>query len=303
MSNVLILGQGLVGTAIGDYLAANPNYSVQTLGKSQLDLRNINVLEKHLLNSKPDILILAAGVVGGIEKNIAEPYLLGTENSRIILNVIEMCTKLGIKKVINLVPACVYPSNLPRRMKPEDLWNGPMEATSLPYSTAKILGITLVNAARSQYKVNWISVVATNLYGDDSTIETHKAHVIPSLLMKFTAARKEGLSEITLLGDGSPIREFLHTDDFASAIEFILGMEIFSDSVINVSGGTSLSIKELSEVIKAVTKYEGQIRFANDGTNGAKVKLLDGSKILSFGWSPKISLQEGIAKVYGNFED
>ena len=121
--------------------------------------------------------------------------------------------------------------------------------------------------------------------------------------MKFTEAKNAQLPAIRLLGDGTPIREFLHVDDFASAIEFILEHEIFTDPVINVSGNTSWAIRELAELVAGVTKYEGDILFANDGKNGAMVKLLDGSKILSFGWSPKISLQEGIARVHRNFGD
>jgi len=301
MTNVLILGRGLVGSALNEYLITNTEYAVHSLGKSDLDLRDFHAVEENFRRINPDIVILAAGVVGGIEKNIAEPYVLGAENSRIILNVIEVCTKIGIGKLINLVPACVYPSNLNRRMKPDDLWSGPMEATSLPYSTAKMLGITLVNSVRSQYGFNWISVIATNLYGDDSSIESHKAHVIPALLMKFSSAREKGVSEISLLGDGSPIREFLHVEDFASAIEFILMNELYSEPIINVAGSTSWTIKDLSKIIQEATNYRGKISFANDGKNGAMVKLLDSSMLNSHGWSPKISLPVGVARVFSNF--
>lgn len=302
MLRILVLGQGLVGTAVSENLSANEKYNVQSLSKSDLDLKDFHSAEKIIKLLRPDIVIIAAGVVGGIEKNISEPYLLGKENSIIILNVIEVCLKLQIQSVINLVPACVYPANIARRMVPEDLWSGPMELTSLPYATAKMLGITLLNAARSQFKANWISVIATNLYGTDSSIETHKAHVIPALLMKFTEAKDAQLPAITLLGDGTPIREFLHVDDFASAIEFILEHEIFTDPIINVSGSTSWTIKELAELIAGVTKYEGEIIFAKDGRNGAMVKLLDGGKMHSLGWVPKIPLSEGIARVYKCFK-
>ena len=303
MSSVLILGRGLVGSAIADYLKRNSGHDVQTINKSEIDLRDLDALFLFLERIRPDILILAAGVVGGIEKNIEEPYLLGSENSKIIVNVIEVCAKLRIEKVINLVPACVYPSNIARRMTPEDLWSGPMEETSLPYSTAKLLGITLINAARRQYGVNWISVVATNLYGDDSSIETHKAHVIPALLMKFTLAKNDGLPEVTLLGDGSPVREFLHVDDFASAINYLIEKDLFTDSVANVSGSASWTIGELAMIIKGVTGYLGEINFADDGKNGAMVKLLDGSRLHDLGWKPKISLLEGVNRVFEQFKD
>jgi GDP-L-fucose synthase len=187
-------------------------------------------------------------------------------------------------------------------MNPEDLWKGPMDMTSLPYVLAKFLGLTLIGAARSQHKVNWISVIATNLYGDDSNIESHKAHVIPSLLEKFNSATNVGSTEIVLLGDGSPIREFLHVEDFASAIAFILDNKLFSEPILNVSGEASCTIKELSEIIRKVTKFQGQVVFANDGRNGAPVKLLDGSILHSFGWMPKITLSEGVTRVYAKFK-
>jgi GDP-L-fucose synthase len=244
---------------------------------------------------------LAAGVVGGIEKNIDEPLTLGLENSQIILNVIRLSINADIKNVINLVPACVYPANISKRMTPNDLWTGPMEATSLPYSTAKLLGITLINAARDQMEKEWISIIATNLYGDDSSISSHKAHVIPALLNKFTDAKRNNESEVILLGDGTPMREFLHVDDFASAVNFIIRRKLFSQSVINVSGSHSCQIKDLAEIIKSVSGFEGRIIFANDGKNGAKVKLLDGSELHRQGWTPKIDLQDGVARVYSKF--
>jgi len=302
MLRVLVLGQGLVGTSINENLSSNEKYDVHSLSKTDLDLKDFNATETTIRRLRPDVVIMAAGVVGGIEENINEPYVLGKENSIIVLNVIEACLKLEIQSVINLVPACVYPSNIARRMVPEDLWSGPMELTSLPYATAKMLGITLLNAARSQFKTNWISVVATNLYGTDSSIETHKAHVIPALLMKFTEAKNAQLPAIKLLGDGTPIREFLHVDDFALAIEFILEHEIFTDPVINVSGNTSWTIRELAELVAGVTKYEGDILFANDGKNGAMVKLLDSGKLHSLGWTPRIPLPEGIARVHQKFK-
>jgi GDP-L-fucose synthase len=299
---VLVLGKGLVGAAVSNHLKSDASFEVVTLGKSDLDLRDPLELLVKLKKISPEIVIIAAGVVGGIEKNIAEPYVLGTENAKIILNTIDACTQLKVRQIVNLVPACVYPSNLNRRMKPEDLWTGPMEITSLPYSTAKMLGIILVNAARKQNNSKWISIVATNLYGDDSNIETHKAHVIPALLRKFTSAAIEGKRSITLMGDGTPVREFLHVDDFASAIKHIIKNDVFSEPVLNVSGTASWTIRDLAVIIKEVTKFQGQIVFANDGRNGAMVKLLDGSRLHSMGWEPKITLPEGVFRVYEKFE-
>ena len=301
MQKVLILGNGLVGKAIYAHLLKCKEFQVQILSKSELDLRKLESIEKSFEEIKPDVLILAAGVVGGIEKNINEPFDLGLENLQIISNVIQVSLKVGVKNVINLAPACVYPANISRRMKPDDLWSGPMETTSLPYSAAKLLGITLINAARKQFKVEWISVIATNLYGDELAISNDTAHVIPALLQKFTAAKLENKPEIVLLGDGAPIREFLHVDDFSSAIEFILKEKLFAESIINVSGSSSLQIKELAEIIRKEIDYAGKLRYSNDGKNGAMVKLLDGSGLHSKGWTPFIGLEEGVARVNSNF--
>jgi GDP-L-fucose synthase len=302
MQKVLILGNGLVGKAMHTRLSKCKDFEVLILNKSELDLMNLENVEKSFENINPDILILAAGVVGGIEKNINEPFDLGLENSQIILNVIQVSLKVGIKNFVNLVPACVYPANISRRMKPDDLWTGPMESTSLTYSTAKLLGVTLVDAARKQFNMKWISVIATNLYGEQALKSNHNAHVIPALLQKFTDAKREKKAEIVLLGDGTPIREFLHVDDFALAIEFILQKKLFTESIINVSGSSCLQIKELAELIRKEVNYAGKVRFSNDEKNGAMVKLLDGSQLQSYGWSPLIDLEEGVARVYSNFK-
>jgi GDP-L-fucose synthase len=302
MPKVLVLGKGLIGSAVSEHLKQDNRFEVEVHGKTSLDLRDSHELQNLLKRTRPEIVVIAAGVVGSIQKNSSEPYLLGMENSRITLNTIEMCTRLNVPQVLNLVPACVYPSNINRRMRPEDLWTGPMEVASLPYSTAKILGITLVNAAREQNNSKWVSVIATNLYGDDSSIETHKAHVIPELLKKFTSARIEGKASITLMGDGSPVREFLHVDDFASAIRYIITNEYYSDPVVNVSGTSSWTISDLASIMKDVTKFQGEIIFANDGRNGALVKLLDGSRLHSMGWAPEINLPQGVARVYEKFK-
>lgn len=302
MQKVLVLGRGLVGNAVSNSLKQDSRFEVETQSKTSCDLRNPQEVENVLKRFRPEIVVIAAGVVGGVEKNIAEPYLLVVENAQIVLNVIEMCTRFNVNQILHLVPACVYPSNLNRRMSPEDLWTGPMEMASLPYSTAKILGVTLVNAARKQNNTKWISVIATNLYGDDSNIESHKAHVIPALLRKFTSATIDGETVVTLMGDGSPVREFLHVEDFAAAIKHIIVNECYADSVLNVSGDSSWTISDLASIIKSVTKFPGEIIFANDGRNGAKVKLLDGSKLHSMGWAPDITLPVGVARVYENFE-
>ena len=175
-----------------------------------------------------------------------------------------------------------------------------MEQSSLPYSTAKMLGLVLIEAARTQFKFNWISIVSTNLYGDDSSIESHKAHVIPALLRKFHKAKLLNSDEVRLLGDGASVREFLHADDFANAIQHIIKEKLYVDSIINVSGPSSCTVRELSQIIRKVACYEGNIVFSNDGQNGTASKLLDGTRLKESGWEPRISLEEGIVRAYAN---
>lgn len=300
MRKILILGNGLVGNAIFKNLTENQENQVFSLTRRDLDFRNSTELETRIGLVKPDVVIIAAGVVGGIERNTTEPLELGLQNSEILVSVVRVCVNLRIENVINLVPACVYPANLSQRMNPADLWTGPMEQSSLPYSTAKMLGLVLIEAARAQFKFNWISVISTNLYGDDSSIESHKAHVIPALLRKFHKAKLLNSNEVRLLGDGTSVREFLHADDFANAIEHIIKKQLYVDSIINISGPNLCTVRELSQIIRKVACYEGNVVFSNDGQNGAAAKLLDGTRLKESEWEPRISLEEGIVRAYAN---
>lgn len=301
MKRVLVLGKGLVGSSLTRQLLLTGGYDVINLGKQELDLTDISQVSLSLSSLRPEVLILASGVVGGIERNISEPFHLGIVNSQIILNTFQSASTLQIPFVINLVPACVYPINIFRRMKPEDLWSGPMEPTSLPYSAAKLLGMTLVKAAREEFGLNWISLIATNLYGDDSTLHSHSAHVIPALMAKFSNAKSSGSKEVQLLGDGTPVREFLHVDDFSLAIKYVLDRNLFAEPILNVAGKNSWTIKELADIIKDTVEYKGGLSFVNDGKNGAPMKLLDGAKLHNLGWTPTIALSEGVARVFSRF--
>jgi len=294
---VLILGKGLVGGALISRLSQEPSYQVIGIGHNDCDLRDRTAVENLFAAEKPDIVILAAGIVGGIEKNLSSPAELIMENSRIILNVIEEALSSNIPRFINLVPACVYPADINRRMEPKDLFTAPMESSSLPYSTAKLAGVVMVGALRKQYGLNWVSLISTNLYGDDSAIESHKAHVIPALMTKFLVAKRDNLSEVQLLGDGSPVREFLHVEDLAEAVEVVIHKGQTQQEILNIAGSESISIKSLAELIKRVVQFKGEIVFKSDDKNGAPKKLLDGTKIQELAWSPTISLEEGLKRI------
>ena len=300
MKRILVLGNGLVGGSLTRRFNMNAEFQTISLSRSDFDFRDSLKLEERISSVKPSVVIIAAGVVGGIERNLAEPYDLGIQNSAILTSIVRVCLELKIENVINLVPACVYPANISRRMNPSDLWMGPMEKTSLAYSTAKLLGLVLVDAARTQFGKRWMSVVATNLYGNSIGCTPQKQHVVPALLRKFHEAKISGAPQISLLGDGTAVREFMHVDDFASAVEFILKNQFYMDSVVNVSGTDSCTIQELASLIKEITCFGGEVSFDSIKKNGVASKLLDGSRLHQLGWAPKISLKHGIDSIYAN---
>jgi GDP-L-fucose synthase len=295
---ILLLGNGLVASSIKKVLHTETNFTVSVVSKNDYDLTNFDAVYQMFNKSQPDLCILAAGVVGGIEKNMSKSSELIFTNSRIILNVIESLPKFNVKYFINLVPACVYPSNLLRPALPKDLFTSPMELSSLPYSTAKIASIVMVNALRDQSKLNYISLISTNVYGDNLEIETHKAHVIPALINKFTEAKLLNMKSITLLGDGSPVREFLHSDDLAMAVLRVIKDNLYQKNILNVAGGESITISELANLIKSISGYSGEVLFSSSEKNGTSVKLIDGSELRGYGWKPLTSLEQGIKKAF-----
>jgi GDP-L-fucose synthase len=297
-TKILLLGNGLVGSAIKNQLQKISAFTVITVNTKDYDLGDISAVHKMFETHQPNLCILAAGFVGGIEKNMSNPTELIFLNTRIILNVIESLPKFHVQYFINLVPACVYPSNLHRPAVPKDLFSSPMDSSSLPYSTAKIASIVMVNALRDQNNANYMSLISTNVYGDNVEIETHKAHVIPALINKFTEAKKLKAKSVTLLGDGTPIREFLHADDLATAVLKVICDDLFQTNILNVAGGESVTIARLAELVKKVTGYSGEVVFSNSEKNGTLVKLIDGSELIGYGWKPAITLKQGLERAY-----
>ena len=297
-TKILLLGTGLVGHSIKYQLQQQSSFKVHAVSKKDYDLRNINAVHEMFEKYQPELCILAAGIVGGIEKNLSSPAELVFSNTRIILNVIESLQKFKIKYFINLVPACVYPANLTKPAVPKDLFSSPMESSSLPYSTAKIASVVMVNALRNQNNSNYISLISTNVYGDNIEIETHRAHVIPALITKFIEAKYLKLESITLLGDGTPVREFLHANDLATAVAKVINEGLFQKTILNVAGGQAITIKNLAELVKKITGYSGEILFSSSEKNGTSVKLIDGSELMAHGWKPTISLEQGIKRAF-----
>ena len=292
MKKILVVGKGLVGEAVESYFKETPN-EIKVCSSSEIDLRILSEIQSELRNFKPDVAIFAAGISGGIEANLQKPGDLAMQNLLMISNFLFAAHESKVPQLLNLVPACVYPANLHRRLKPRDLFASPMEDSSLAYSTAKLAGLITCQALASQYDLSWKSVVITNLYGTSKNQKTMKPHVIPDLISKFQSAKARNATQIELFGNGLPVRDFLHVSDLGSAIEKILTSE-GSEKIININGSGEVTIAELAIEIAKITKFKGRIKFSGSEMNGADFKVLDGTEIQELGWKPRISLQEGL---------
>jgi GDP-L-fucose synthase len=220
-----------------------------------------------------------------------------TENLQIETNLIDASHVAGITHLLFLGSSCVYPKLAPQPIKEEYLLTGELEKTNEAYALAKISGLKLVQAYRQQYGHRWVSAMPTNMYGPGDNFDLENSHVLPALIRRFYEAKQRGDSAVTLWGSGSPLREFLHSDDLASACLFLL--ENFEDEIaINVGTGKDISIKDLAELIKNVVGFEGSIDWDTSKPDGAPRKLLDVSRITALGWQPKISLEQGIRSTY-----
>ena len=294
---ILVLGKGLIGAAISNRLSQEEVLQVFSINRKECDLRDIANIEHLFADKKPDVVIFAAGVVGGIEKNLNDPTSLILENSKIILNVIEASFKLKIHRLINIVPACVYPGDLKHRMVPSDLFSAPMENSSLAYSMSKLTGLIMVSTIKEQYNFDWISIIPTNVYGTDSKIESHKAHVIPALVSKFLSAKELNQKKLELLGDGSPVREFMHVTDLSAAVMKIIQTNDLGASIMNIAGSDEITIRSLAETIKNLVGYHGELIFNSSEKNGASSKLLDGTPIQKLGWNKETKLEKGLSQI------
>ena len=296
-NKITILGNGLVGSAIAKTFAEN-NFEVMALGSKDLNLLNSVETEDFISRLGDDeILIFAAGLSGGISFNLEKPYDLYSKNLEMINNFIGAAERKKIKRVINIVPACVYPANISQRAKVEDLWQGPMEKSSLAYSTAKIAGLVGVESVRKQLGLQWTSLIVTNVYGPHKRIDAKQMHVIPALIEKFKSAKVRGESSVQILGDGTPVREFLYSSDLGSAVQVLIEKNDWSVPTMNIAGSEAVSILELAKVIATEMEYEGEILVEESSKNGTSIKLLDDTVFRNTGWSPKIELRAGIGEL------
>jgi len=297
-SKLYIAGhRGMVGSALHRKLLAEGYDNIVTRTSAELDLRNQQAVADFFAAEKPDYVFLAAAKVGGIMANNTYRADFLYDNLMIEANIIHQAYRAEVKKLLFLGSSCIYPKMAPQPLKEEYLLTGVLEPTNEPYAIAKIAGIKMCDAYRSQYGCNFISVMPTNLYGPNDNYDLANSHVLPALLRKFHDAKVQGLAEVTVWGTGAPLREFLHADDLAAACLYL--MEHYnSDGLVNVGVGEDLSIRELAELVKAITGYEGAIVWDTSKPDGTPRKLMDVSKLQGMGWKASIALREGIAAVY-----
>ena len=297
-SKIYIAGhRGMVGSAIYRRLKKEgfANFVFRT--SDELDLRNQQAVADFFEKEKPEYVFLAAAKVGGILANNTYRAEFLYDNLMIQLNVIENSYRQGAKKLLFLGSSCIYPKLAPQPLKEEYLLTGLLEHTNEPYAIAKIAGIKMCDAYRSQYGCNFISVMPTNLYGPNDNYDLNSSHVLPALLRKFHEAKTQDQPEVIVWGSGTPRREFLHADDMADACVFLM-KNYNEEGLINIGVGEDLSIKELAEMVKEITGYKGKIVFDTSKPDGTPRKLMDVSKLSAIGWRASISLKEGITQVY-----
>ncbi len=292
--------RGLVGSAIVREIEASGNHNWIGKTHSELDLLDRKAVFDYVANSKPDAIIIAAAKVGGIHANNTFPVQFLTENLQIETNLMDAAHAAGISRLLFLGSSCVYPKLAQQPIKEEYLLTGELEKTNEAYALAKISGLKLVQAYRSQYGHKWISAMPTNMYGPGDNFDLENSHVLPALIRRFHDAKTRGDDKVTLWGSGSPLREFLHANDLASACIFLL--ENYDDEIaVNVGSGKDISIRELAALIKEIVRFEGTIDWDSLRPDGTPRKLLDVSRINALGWKPEIELEEGIRSTYDWF--
>lgn len=290
----------MVGSAVIRELQAQGFENIVTRTSKELDLRDTQAVIKFYEEERPEIVVVAAAKVGGIHANNVYRAEFLYDNLMIQNNLIHQAYIYGVKKLLFLGSSCIYPKLAPQPLKEEYLLSGHLESTNEPYAIAKITGIKMCEAYRDQYGCNFISAMPTNLYGPNDNYHPENSHVLPALIRKFHEAKSQGLTEVSVWGDGSPMREFLYADDLANALVYLL-LNYNDKEFVNVGYGSDVTIKELAETIADVIGFEGSLAFDTTKPNGTPRKLMDSTRLFSTGWQPKVDLRAGIALAYQDF--
>ena len=300
-SKVFVAGhRGLVGSALVRELERRSYDSLITRTRSELDLRDQKAVADFFRAERPEVVFLAAAKVGGIHANNTERWEFLFENLQIQNNILGGAMEQRVPKVVFFGSSCIYPKLAEQPLREDYLLTGPLEPTNEPYAIAKIAGLKLVEAANRQYGYHWLSLMPTNLYGPGDNFDLESSHVLPAMIRKFHDA-KERLARgdrgpVRLWGTGSALREFLHVDDLARASVDL--MEQGASGLYNIGSGEELTIRELASEVAEVVGYDGPVEWDRSRPDGTPRKLLDSSKVNAVGWSPRISLREGLKRTY-----
>ncbi len=292
--------RGMVGSAITRKLKQEGFNNLLFKASSELDLRDQRAVHDFFEKERPDYVFLAAAKVGGILANNIYRAEFIYDNILIESNIIHAAWKSGVKKLMFLGSSCIYPKMAPQPLKEEYLLTGLLEPTNEPYAIAKIAGIKMCDAFRSQYGCNFISVMPTNLYGPNDNYDLNNSHVLPAMIRKFHEAKIKNEPAVVIWGSGTPRREFLYADDLADACFFLM-QEYNEPGFVNIGVGGDIEIRELANLIKKITGYTGEIRNDLSKPDGTPRKLMDSSRLYQLGWKPKTTLEEGIRKVYSEY--
>lgn len=312
-SKIYIAGhRGLIGSAIWRMLESKGYSNLIGRTHTELDLVNQEAVNRFFAEEHPEYVVIVAAKVGGINANNIYRAQFLYENLMIEANLIHAAYQHGAKKLLFLGSSCIYPKMSPQPLQEESLLSGPLEPTNEPYAIAKIAGIRLCDAYNRQYGTNFISAMPTNMYGPGDNYHPENSHVLPAMIRRFHEAKERHAEKVICWGTGSPLREFLYSDDLAEACVFLLENAsyealAFTDesgtvhSHINIGSGSEVSIRYLAERVKDVIGYEGEIEWDTTKPDGTPRKLMDSSRLRNLGWTPKTNLSEGIRFAYEDF--
>jgi GDP-L-fucose synthase len=311
-SKIYVAGhRGLVGSALVRRLRALGFENLIVRTHAELDLTNHVAVKQFFAQERPHYVFVAAAKVGGILANDTFPAQFIQENLQIALNVIHEAYESGVDRLLFLGSSCVYPKHAPQPIPEDALLSGPLESTNRPYAVAKIAAIEMCSAYNRQYRTRFLAGMPTNLYGPNDNYDPNYSHVVPALIRKMHEAKTSGAEQVVIWGTGQPRREFLYSDDAADACMFLMSLDdnkltsITSGDqtwpTINIGCGEDLTIRELSELIAEVVGFKNQLLFDHSKPDGTPRKLLDISRLRTLGWTPRISLREGLALAYETF--
>ena len=300
-SKIYVAGhRGLVGSSLLRALQSRGYERILVRSRAELDLTRQEAVQAFFERERPDAVILAAARVGGIHANNSRPAEFIRDNLLIQDHVIDAAQRSGVEKFVFLGSSCIYPKLAEQPIREDSLLTGPLEPTNEWYAIAKIAGVKLCQALRREHGFNAICLMPTNLYGPGDNFDLQQAHVLPALLRRIHEAKRSGSPSVTVWGSGAPRREFLHVDDLADAVLYLLH-EYDDEPIVNIGWGKDISILELAELLVSVIDYSGQLLFDTTRPDGTPRKLLDVGRLTALGWSPKIALREGVQTTYAWF--